>query len=286
MGNAVIVIDAGISTEENLAIIAEKGYRYLCVSRTKLKDYAPVAGTESVMWETKSKENIRLKAVSAAGKTHYYLEVKSDAKADKERAMACQFEFHFEQELDKIKKAMARKGGVKKTDKVNQRIGRAKEKYSSVHRYYTLELSKSEDGQTAKDLTWTKGEVSTVEAHEANYGIYFLRTNMTCDSEGVMWQVYNTIREIENTFRTLKTDLDLRPIFHKKDEGTKAHLHLGLLAYWLVNAIRHQLKCGDVNHCWTEIVRIGNTQKVVGTTGRNAAGAKITVKSAQNLPMT
>jgi len=58
----------------------------------------------------------------------------------------------------------------------------------------------------------------------------------------VQWTIYNVIREIEATFRTLKTDLDLRPIFHKKDESSMAHLHLGLLAYWVVNTIRYQLK--------------------------------------------
>ena len=55
--------------------------------------------------------------------------------------------------------------------------------------------------------------------------------------EVFVWNVYNTIREIEATFRTIKTDLDLRPIYHKNDDSTLAHLHLGLLGYWLVNTI-------------------------------------------------
>ena len=58
----------------------------------------------------------------------------------------------------------------------------------------------------------------------------FLRTSMNMVDEVVVWNVYNTIREVESTFRTLKTDLDLRPIYHKSDEATLAHLNLGLLA--------------------------------------------------------
>ncbi len=73
---------------------------------------------------------------------------------------------------------------------------------------------------------------------------------------------YNTIREIEYTFRVLKTDLDLRPIFHQRDDSAMAHLHLGLLAYWLVNTIRYQLKQNGINHDWREIVRIMNTQTI------------------------
>jgi len=49
-----------------------------------------------------------------------------------------------------------------------------------------------------------------------------------------------------------------------------AHLHLGILAYWLVNTVRHQLKSRNINSCWPEIVRIANTQKVITTTAKNS----------------
>ena len=94
----------------------------------------------------------------------------------------------------------------------------------------------------------------------------------------VIWNIYNTIREIENSFRTLKSDLDLRPIYHKNDKSTMAHLHLGILAYWLVNTIRHQLKAKGVNSNWSEIVRIANTQKVITTTGHNTSDKKVSIR--------
>ena len=80
------------------------------------------------------------------------------------------------------------------------------------------------------------------------------------------WMIYNTIREIESTFRILKTDLDLRPIYHRNDDSTMAHLHLGLLAYWLVNTIRYQLKQSGITDDWKEIKRKASTQKSVVTT--------------------
>jgi hypothetical protein len=54
-----------------------------------------------------------------------------------------------------------------------------------------------------------------------------LRTTLDCNEEKTHWTIYNTIREIKATFRILKTDLDLRPINHKSDEGAKAHLPPG-----------------------------------------------------------
>jgi len=134
---AVVVLDAGIATEENLGLIQKKGYNYLCVSRTKLKNYSTVQDRLTVLMETKSKQQIRLKAIQANSNTDYYLEVKSDAKAGKEAGMKSQFEKRFEEQLQKIYKAIHGKGGIKKADKVYERIGRAKQKYPSVQQHYT-----------------------------------------------------------------------------------------------------------------------------------------------------
>jgi transposase len=54
--------------------------------------------------------------------------------------------------------------------------------------------------------------------------------------------IYNTLTQIEATFRTLKTDLAIRPVHHQKDQNTEAHIFLGVLAYQVVATIRHQLK--------------------------------------------
>lgn len=276
-GPAVVVLDAGIATEENLKLIEAKGYNYLCVSRTKLKDYKYVPDRLTTLLDTKSNQTIRLRSVTTSKNTDYYLEVKSPSKEKKEEGMKLQFEKRFEDELQKIHTAINRKGGVKKLDKVHERIGRAKEKYPSVQHYYTIEVSREEKTNLAIGITWKK---DTTKHQEKNHslGIYFLRTNLNVKDELVVWNIYNTIREIENAFRTLKTDLDLRPIYHKNDDATMAHLHLGILAYWLVTTVRYQLKHYGINSCWREVVRIGNTQKVITTSGTNTYDKTITTR--------
>lgn len=265
---AVIVLDAGIATEENLELITAKGYKYLCVSRSRLKQYEAVQDRFTVLMETKSKKNIRLRAVTTEKNTDYYLEVKSDAKEMKEAGMKNQFEHRFEEALQRIHKGIHSKGGVKNADKVHQRIGRAKERYPSVQQYYIIDVTADEKTKVVTEITWKKDETKHGDKSES-LGIYFLRTNLNVADEVMVWNIYNTIREIENTFRILKTDLYLRPIYHKNDDATMAHLHLGIVAYWLVNTVRHQLKSKNINSCWTEIVRIANTQKVITTTGTN-----------------
>jgi transposase len=90
--------------------------------------------------------------------------------------------------------------------------------------------------------------------------------------------IYNAIREIESTFRVLKTDLDLCPIYHKKDQSSMSHLHLGLLAYWIVNSIRYQLKQSGIHDGWKEIRRKASTQKSVLTTAQNSYDKIIQIK--------
>ena len=270
-------MDAGIATDKNLEMLQSKGYLYVCVSRSKLKEYTYVKDRLNVLIETKSKQEILIKALETEVSTDYYLEITSPAKVLKERSMKNLFEARYEGELQKIKSSIYKKGGVKKADKVNERIGRAKEKYPSVHSYYNIHLTTENLTQQVSEMSWEKDENKHQQKLDG-LGIYFLRTNLPVKEEWVIWNIYNTIREIESTFRTLKTDLDLRPIYHHNDDSTMAHLHLGILAYWLVNTIRHQLKAQGINSGWQEIVRIGNTQKMITTSGQNTFDQIISVR--------
>ena len=272
---ATVVLDAGIATEENLQLIEEKGYDYVCVSRSKLKDYTIFEGGEVQKVTTNNKDELSLQRVVNSKNTDYYLMVKSPGKVKKESGMNVQFEERFEQELEKIRHGLTTKHGTKKADKVERRIGRAIEKYPSVARFYKIETQIDED-KNSSTITWTKNEKH--EQNQEQFGVYFIRTNLKIEQEQTLWKIYNTIREIEYSFRTLKTDLDLRPIYHKSDKSTLAHLHLGLLAYWLVNTIRFQLKKEGINNNWNELVRIANTQKIVTTTAQNQEDTTIIIK--------
>ena len=93
-------------------------------------------------------------------------------------------------------------------------------------------------------------------------GIYFIRTNYENANEKELWDIYNTIREVESTFRCLKSDLNIRPVYHQKDVRIESHIYLTILAYQLVNTIRHMLKKENINLDWKNIVRIMNTHTI------------------------
>ena len=272
-----VILDAGIATADNLKIITDKGYNYICVSRSRLRAYEYESGSDPVKVKTNTGKTITLKKVKTTEPGSYFFEINSPEKALKEQGMKTNFERLFEQELEKAKTALSKPRGMKKVDKVHQRIGRAREKYPSTHGRYQIDVITDPQKEIVTDIKWFK-IVNKEADKQGSLGRYFLQTNLDMNEDAYIWHVYNLIREIEDAFRTLKSDLDLRPIYHKNDDSTKAHLHLGLLAYWLVNTIRCKLKSQKINYKWGEILRVASTQKFVTTTGWNAAGKEITVR--------
>lgn len=269
----MVVMDAGIATEDNLKMLRSKGYDYLCVTRSKLKDYMAVKDQgKPVIITDKRKSPVELLLVEKEGIDDSLLYVRSERKAIKELSMNENFTSHFVTGLTQILQGIQNKGGTKKAEKVWERIGRLKEKYPSAHRFYDIQVS-TEKG-VVKNLTWNR----IIPVSRKAEGVYFLRTSLKEIDEVAFWNIYNTIREIESSFRTLKCDLEIRPVFHQSDENTMAHLFLAVLAYQMVNTIRYQLKAKNIHHDWSHIVRIMNTQKAATVTMQDKDDQKIYIR--------
>jgi hypothetical protein len=270
---SLIVFDAGIATQENLDMVVAKGYDYVCVNRTKSDNYDLKNEIPTIIYDSK-KQKISLNQIELHPKKakknqetiqHDFCmyKVKSDFKAMKERSMNVKFKDRYELELQKLAKGITLKSGIKTQEKVQQKIGRLKEKYPSIASNFTITCTADQEKINIIKIEWKVNETAIKKKKEQ--GVYFLKTSLKNTDEATIWKIYNALREVESTFRTLKTDLDLRPIYHKNDNATMAHLHLGLLGYWIVNTIRHQLKIKKINHDWKEILRISSTQKLVRT---------------------
>ena len=272
----LVVIDAGIATDDNLRLLRQKGYNYLCVSRTKLKEYTLADDGRSATVLDSRKQEITLREVHTEADGDYYLEVTSPSKTMTEASMNRQWRERFEQQMQRINDGIARKGGTKRYEKVIERTGRAIQQYPSIAKYYDIAYERdTERPELMKRVNW---QVKDLTGIETGHGVYFLRTNVRTLDERTTWDYYNLIREIETTNRQLKTDLQLRPIYHRKDSRSDAHLFFGLLAYWVVNTIRHQLKQQGIRCYWTEIVRRMSTQKLVTTQGINPLGDKVELR--------
>ena len=273
----IFVLDAGIATESNLDFLRQEGYKYVVVSRTRPKDYT--LNHEKGFTEVSTARNqYKVKLQLIENKEHTgdsWIYVQSPQKAKKERSIDEKLTKRFEEELKHLREGFKKRNGTKKPEKVWMRIGRIKEKYKSISSLYEIELE-IEDNK-AVDLTWQRKDRSGKQ--EKREGVYFLRTNYTVKDEETVWKIYNTIREVESTFRSLKSDLNIRPVYHQKDERIESHIFLTVLAYQLVNTIRFMLKDAGIHYSWREILRIMHTQKLV--TGQFPS-EKRTIKITKN----
>ncbi len=254
-----VVIDAGIADDKNLEELDKKGYKYVCVSRKRIKDYPiDTSKPKTIRLTDREKNKVELSIFKPGGYNDTWMYVESEAKRRKENSMNVKLRQRFEEDLNSIKASLSKKGGTKLINKVWERIGRAKQKHNRVSARYNLKVSEKQGKAT--NLTWTITENKIKD--DKSKGVYFIRTNYEKTQEGTLWDIYNTIREVEATFRSLKSDLNLRPVHHQNDERIEAHLYLTMLAYQIVNTIRYMLKQKGINHDWRNIVRIMSTQKI------------------------
>ena len=254
-----VVIDAGIASEDNLALIQSKGHHYVCVSRHRLKEYQTVGEQDVIELTDRGKQQVKLNIFSPDGYEDTWMQVQSDQKRTKEQSIVNKLSDRFIEDLTAIRESISKKGGVKRIEKVWERVGRVKEKHKNVSGQYEITI-KEENGK-ATQISWVK-KVQTKARTDKEQGFYFIRTNYEDPNEKQLWGIYNTIREVESTFRCLKTDLNIRPVHHQNDDRIQAHIYLAVLAYQLVNTIRHMLKAENINHHWSNIVRIMSTQTI------------------------
>ena len=123
------------------------------------------------------------------------------------------------------------------------------------------------------DINWKR-----IKEKQRPKGEYFLRYTKNAIAEDKIWDAYNLTREVEAVFRCLKTDLNIRPIYHQKDAYIEPHIWLGILAYQVLNYIRRTLKQSDINYSWTRIVQKMNTMQSSMITLNNDQNQKLYAK--------
>jgi hypothetical protein len=250
----VVVMDAGISIEDNLVFLKEKNFDYVCVSRSKPKDYTQLTDNATMLSDNRGNK-IEVIKVLVKDKDDTFLHIKSEQKKLKEKSMEDKISERFLQSMNYLKEGLTIPMRLKKIIPVHEKVGRIKKQFSKVAKNYKITYTENSDKGLVTDIQW-----ELQEDRQSPNGEYFLRFSKETLSEKEIWDTYNMTRDVEATFRCLKTDLDIRPIFHKKDAYIEPHIWIGIFAYQIVNYIRIQLKESNINFSWSTIVRIMNGQ--------------------------
>ncbi len=265
-----VVMDAGIATESNLEWLGEQGCHWIAVSRGK-KQPEP-EGEPDIRLETKAGDAVKAWKLEA-GEKEAKLRVAGEGRKKTEDSILARQRRRFEEGLTRLHEGLAVKGRMKRHDKIQQSIGRLKEKYSKVARQYSVGVETDKKGVNAVADTFQRNG-RHAEADETS-GSYILRTTRVGWDIGAVLQTYWKLSEIEATFRSLKSELGLRPVFHQLDGRIASHLLIAALAYHPVHLIRTRLKSQGVNLSWASIRNRMQGWHRITTTLRKADGALV-----------
>ena len=270
----VVVMDAGIATEENLELLRSNKYNYdyVCVSRTIPKEYEKLSENAESITDNRGNK-IELTKIDVKDKPDNFLHVKSQQKQKKELSIDDKLTKRLEAELQDIKDKLQKPRALKKTEKVHEKVGKIKAKLSKIGWLYDIKYTEDKEKGIITDITWER-----IKERERPKGEYFLRYTKTAVNEKDIWQVYNLTRDVESVFRTLKTDLDIRPIYHQKDAYIEPHIWLGILAYQVVNYMRTVLKHNNINYSWQTITEKMRTMQSSIVSVNNKQNEKLYIK--------
>lgn len=127
-------------------------------------------------------------------------------------------------------------------------------------------------------LTWVQHPVAGTQLTDP--GIYCLTSNETGWDEATLWRTYVMLTDLEAVFRSLKSDLGLRPIFHTTETRTEGHLFITVLAYQCVHLIRTELQKHGIHDRWATLRDVLLVQRRVTATFRQSDGHTLTVRKS------
>jgi transposase len=272
---ALVVMDRGVATAENLTWLRAGGYRYLVVSRERHRQFDPHQATDL---QTAGGECVSVQRVADGEAQEVRLYCYSQPRARKEEGIAERFAQRFEAALQALADGLSRPRTTKRIDKLWERIGRLKEKSHGAAQHYHIELVPEASGRQAQAIRWERRPIEgTLQTHP---GVYCLRTNeLTWDGEQ-LWRTYMMLTDLEAVFRSFKSELGLRPIFHHKEIRADGHLFITVLAYQFVQLIRRRLHEQGLHESWASLRETLNGQVRVTATFRRPDGRALHVRKA------
>jgi len=229
------VFDRGIVSEENLAAIRKRGGQYLVgTPRSKMKQFEAELLKDD--W-TQVRPEVAVKQVAIAPGEETYILCRTAGRQEKEKAIRKRFSTRMEDALQRLQKTIAT-GRLKDRHKMERRLGKIQARHPQVNDLIAVTLRDTPQGVR---LEWEM-KAERKAWRELREGAYLLRTNVPADSAEQLWSQYMQLTEAEASFRALKSELSIRPLFHQKEPRVKAHVMVAFLGYALWVTLKHLLK--------------------------------------------
>ena len=258
---ALVIMDAGIASKENLEWLIVNKFNYLVVSREKKRD---IDMTKASVIESAGGAEIHLHRQDGEYEGEVKIACWSEQRSMKDNAINGHFREKYEEELKNISEGLHKPRCTKKRNAVCERIGRLKEKCKRVSAHYEINMEVDETTELVTQLTWEyKPQENSKQTHP---GVYKLRTTLTDWDDESLWRTYTMLTDLESVFRSLKSELGMRPVYHHSEERCDGHLFITVLAYQAVQVIRRKLKEHGINESWGSLrEKLGRQCRITAT---------------------
>jgi transposase len=229
------VMDRGIVSEENLAAIRKRGGQYLVgTPRRQMKRFEAELLKDD--W-TQVRADVEVKQIAIPQGEETYILCRTAGRKEKEKAIRKRFSLGMEKALEALEKSIA-SGRLKDRYKMERRLGRIQARHPQVNDLFEVTLR---DTPAGVRLVWEMKK-DREAWRDLREGAYMLRTNLQADSAEQMWSMYMQLTEAEASFRALKSEPSIRPLFHQKEPRVKAHVLVAFLGYALWVTLKHLLQ--------------------------------------------
>jgi transposase len=275
-----VVVDRGMSDENNLALIKGAGHHYLVAAKQTerhkwLSEFEEREGWKEVPRQpTPVQPQIQGTGVFIKrfekGDESYILCI-SDGRKDKDRAIREKQEKRLRKDLEGLQKRID-SGALKTSKKVYEAIGRLKERYPRVGRYWLMDYDEK-GGKLKFEQDSAKRRIA-----EQVDGAYVLRTDRKDLSDQEVWTNYMMLTRVEAAFRDMKSPLSVRPVYHQLQHRVEAHIFVCVLAYHLLIAIETLLQRRGITSSWETVRKQLSTHQVVSAVLPTTSGQVLEIR--------
>lgn len=280
--HATVVVDRGMAFDENLEQIRSRGYHYLVAGRQPERnswladfanwdDWEEVLRTPSLRNPGQKKSPVRIKRRQKGNEV--YILCLSEGRKEKDRAIREKQAGRLQEDLQALKTRIE-KGNLKALKKIHEAMGRLKERYPRVARYYQIDYDAER-----KSFSWQEDLAKKAIAEKLDGG-YVLKTDRQDWTDDEIGRTYMLLTRVEAAFRAMKSPWLERPIFHHLQHRTQTHIFLCVLAYHLRVAIEKSFLERDIHTSWWTLRQQLSTHQVITVVLPTADGRILKIRKA------
>jgi transposase len=268
--NRIWVMDRGMVSAENIAWLNATGRRYVIgTPRSELKRWAQQLA-EPTDWR-RIREDVEVKICRGPEGNETFLLCRSAARLEKERAMHERFAQRIEAGLASLARRIDQSKRRLDPKALERQIGRLLERNARAAARYVISIQNDEANDSGLRLKW-HAHAEWDEWANLSEGTYILRTNVHDWTDEELWKTYIQLTEAEAAFRIHKSDLAVRPIWHRKADRIKAHLLVCFLGYALWKTLQQ----------WQSQAGLGDSPRTILTELSRITAADVVLPLADN----